>query len=88
MPRKKQLPSAPIPGLIHTSFAIPEDLAEGLRILRRARSQIEREDVKLGRLYREAIEQYLNARPQRQLIEAYQARMAASDSELETAGAA
>jgi len=49
-----------------------------MKLLRQIRHEREGIDPKLCRIYREAVEFYLSARPQRQLLEQYQARTPAS----------
>lgn len=72
--RTKRSASVPIPGLVQTSLQVPEALHKSMKSLRQIRREIELGDVSLCRLYREAIEYYLNARPQRELLERYRAR--------------
>ena len=76
--------SAPIPGLVQTSLLVPEALHKSMKNLRQIRREIELGDVSLCRLYREAIEYYLNARPQRELLERYRARTAGAQPDRET----
>lgn len=83
MSRTKEL-RPPITGLVRTSLQVPEGLHNQMKRLRQIRHERDGIDPKLCRIYNEAVEYYLNARAQRQLLEAYQA----GDPELETAGAA
>lgn len=57
-----------LPGTTHANIQLPEGLHESMKAIRRARRERELEDIKLCRIYREAIEQYVNAKPQQQLL--------------------
>ena len=70
MPKQK---SPPIPGLVHITLQIPKELHEGMKAIRQARRRIEQGEVRLNRVYREAIQFYLNARQQRVLLETEEA---------------
>lgn len=74
--RAKRPPSPPIPGLVPVSMKLPEGLRNSMRTLRQIRREIELGDVSLCRLYREAVEYYLAAKPQRELLERRRARTA------------
>lgn len=58
-----------IPGVIQTTVQLPEYLHQMMKSLRIARRRLEHGDVHLCRLYQEAVEYYLAAKPQRQLLE-------------------
>jgi len=55
-------------GTTNAKIQIPETLHDTMKALRQIRHQREGADVKLCRLYREAVEQYVNAKPQQQLL--------------------
>ena len=55
-----------------TNIMMPDDLHQLMQILRQARSQFEGAHVSLSRLYVEAVEQYLNAKAQRDLLEMWE----------------
>lgn len=57
-----------IPGLVHANMQIPENLHEAMKAIRQARHELEGAEVKLCRIYREAVEQYVNAKPQQMLL--------------------
>jgi hypothetical protein len=67
---KKRPPSPSLPGTIHANIQLPEKLHDQMKAIRQARRKRELGDVKLSRLYREAVEQYVAAEPQRQLLDA------------------
>ena len=62
----KARPAAPT--LVRSYVQLPRTLHEQLKTLRECRRAIEGADVKLCRLHREAIELYLAAKPQRELL--------------------
>jgi len=64
----KTVKRRPIRGTIHANIQLPEHLHESMKAIRQARHELEGADVKLCRIYREAVEQYLNAEPQQQLL--------------------
>jgi hypothetical protein len=72
MSRRKQKtpPRPPIPGTVHANIQLPEHLHEAMKVIRQARHESEGADVKLCRIYREAVEQYVNSKPQQQLLTA------------------
>jgi hypothetical protein len=57
-----------LPGTVHANVQIPEPLHQAMKDLRQIRRQMEGADVKLCRLYREAVEQYVYAKPQQRLL--------------------
>jgi hypothetical protein len=61
-------PRPPIAGTIHANIQLPEALHEAMKAIRQARHELEGADVKLCRIYREAVEQYVNAKPQQRLL--------------------
>ena len=65
---KKQHQPRPLRGTVHANIQIPEALHEQMKAIRQARHELEGADVKLCRIYREAVEQYVNAKPQQQLL--------------------
>lgn len=67
----KRSPSPPIPGIAHTTIQLPQQLHEMMKNLRLARREQEHGDIKLCRLYQEAVEYYLAAKPQRELLAEY-----------------
>jgi hypothetical protein len=71
--RRKQ---PPIRGLITTSLQLPEIIHEDMKVIQQVRREIEKGDVKLCRLYREAVEYWLAARPQREQLERHRAQSA------------
>jgi len=50
---------------------MPAALHEQMKKIREARSLSECDNVKLSRIYREAVEQYVNAKPQQQLLKEF-----------------
>jgi hypothetical protein len=70
VPTKKAKPShrAPMPGVIQANIQLPVALHEQMKALRQARQHMELTDVRLCRIYREAVEQYVNSKPQQQLL--------------------
>jgi hypothetical protein len=67
----------PIGGIVHANIQIPENLHESMKALRQVRHEQEGADVKLCRIYREAVEQYLSAKPQQRLLRQASAMRAA-----------
>ena len=61
-------PRPPITGTIHANIQLPANLHDAMKAIRKIRHELEGADVKLCRLYREAVEQYVNARPQQRLL--------------------
>ena len=55
-------------GMTNTNLIIPERLHDTMKALREIRQQREESGVKLNRLYREAVEQYINSKPQQALL--------------------
>lgn len=68
----------PIAGTIHANIQLPETLHEAMKAIRQARHEQEGADVKLCRIYREAVEQYINAKPQQALLNNQAAKMRAA----------
>jgi hypothetical protein len=70
MPRKRtKRPSRPpLEGTVHANIQLPEALHDAMKSIRYARYQAEGADVKLCRIYREAVEQFVNAKPQQVLL--------------------
>lgn len=68
--RAKRPAHQSIPGTVHANVQLPEVLHEAMKAIRQARHEQEGADVKLCRIYREAVEQYVNARPQQRLLHA------------------
>lgn len=68
MPLKRS-PYPSLPGTVHANIQLPEKLHQAMKAIRLARRKRELGDVKLSRLYREAVEQYVNAEPQQRLLE-------------------
>lgn len=68
MPLKRS-PYSSIPGTVHANIQLPAVLHAAMKAIRQARRKRELGDVKLSRLYREAVEQYVNAEPQQRLLE-------------------
>jgi hypothetical protein len=56
-------------GTTNANIQIPAFLHETMKTLRHLRRTREMADVKLCRLYREAVEQYINSAPQQELLE-------------------
>ena len=79
MPTKKPktMPRPPIPGTVHANIQLPEGLHESMKAIRQARHELEGADVKLCRIYREAVEQYVNSKPQQRLLQGPKAMRAA-----------
>jgi hypothetical protein len=65
--RTKKLP-ARVPGTTSAYFELPEALHETMKTLRLIHCALKLTDVKLKSLYREAVEQYVAAKPQQQLL--------------------
>jgi len=57
-----------IPGTINANILVPQPLHEAMKAIQRARRLAEGADVTLSRLYKEAVELYINAEPQRRLL--------------------
>ena len=55
----------------HTNLQILTSLHEAMKAIREARRAQEGGDVPLWRIYREAVEQYVSARPQQKLLEEF-----------------
>lgn len=66
--KPKIQPRPNIPGTVHANIQLPEALHESMKAIRQARREQEAGDVKLCRIYREAVEQYVNAKPQQRLL--------------------
>lgn len=58
----------PISGIVHANIQIPESMHESMKAIRQARHEQEGADVKLCRIYREAVEQYLSGKAQQRLL--------------------
>ena len=71
--RKKEYP-APIEGTTHVNTQVPTALHEDMRTLRNIRHLLEGADVKLCRLYREAVQAYINAPQQQELLRKHKRR--------------
>jgi hypothetical protein len=67
--QKKRKPRPPIPGTVHANIQLPAALHEAMKLIRQTRHELEGADVKLCRIYREAVEQFIQARPQQRLLE-------------------
>jgi len=67
--KSKQAARPPLMGTVHANIQLPEALHESMKAIRQARHEAEGADVKLCRIYREAVEQYVNARPQQRLLQ-------------------
>jgi len=65
---RKKKGSSPIPGTTHANIQLPASLHESMKAIRQARREQEGGDVKLCRVYREAVEQYVNAKAQQRLL--------------------
>ena len=61
-------PRPPIAGTIHANIQLPEVLHNSMKAIRHARHKLEGADVKLCRIYREAVELYIQAEPQQELL--------------------
>jgi hypothetical protein len=57
-----------IPGVIHANIQLPESLHQQMKAIRLARREAEGADVRLCRIYREAVEQYLGADSQKRIL--------------------
>ena len=86
MKAKKPRPTAypALPGTIHANIQIPETLHQAMKIIRQARHEDEGADVKLCRIYREAVEQYLNAKPQKHILQQRRGTNGRSGTAVET----
>ena len=62
--------SAALRGTVYAKIQLPAGLHARMRAIRQARHEVEGADVKLCRIYREAVEQYVHAKPQRELLSA------------------
>lgn len=69
MPNRKAV-SQPA-GTTKVKIQIPETLHATMKRLREIRHHLEGADVKLCRLYREAVEQFVNARAQQKLLKEF-----------------
>lgn len=65
---KKTKPRPPVEGTVHANIQLPEILHEQMKAIRQARHILEGADPKLCRIYREAVDQYVNAKPQQRLL--------------------
>ena len=61
-------PRPTIEGTIHCHIVMPQSLHDAMKAIRQARHRLEGSDVKLSRIYREATEQFVNAKPQQDLL--------------------
>ena len=81
--------AGPIPGLVHTSLILPQSLHEGMKAVRLAHRATELSDIRLCRLYRQAIEEYLASPQVLQLLErgrkAQRKRPAAAEAQTQEA---
>lgn len=66
--KSNQRPRTSIPGTVHANIQLPEVLHDSMKAIRAARHKLEGADPKLCRIYREAVEQYVNAEPQQKLL--------------------
>jgi hypothetical protein len=66
--KSKTVPRPPVAGTVRATTQVPEALHEAMKAIRQARHELEGADVKLCRIYREAVEQYVQAKPQQQLL--------------------
>lgn len=57
-----------MPGMVGANITIPEILHDKMKAIRLARYRMEKADVTLSRMYIEAIELYLKAAPQQELL--------------------
>ena len=64
----KRKPPRPVRGTIYCNIQLPKELHAAMKAIRLLRHELEGSDVKLCRIYREAVEQYVNAQPQQQLM--------------------
>lgn len=58
----------PVAGTTHANIQLPESLHEAMKAIRHARHELEGADVKLCRIYREAVEQYVLSKRQQRLL--------------------
>jgi hypothetical protein len=56
--------------IVRTTIKLPEVLHDGMKTIQYARRVAEGSDVKLCRIYKEAVELYLNAEPQQRILKA------------------
>ena len=61
-------PRPPMAGTVHANIQLPEHLHQQMKTIRAARHRLEGSDVKLSRIYREAVELYIQAEPQQALL--------------------
>jgi len=57
-----------IPGMTHANIQLPAALHDQMKAVRQARHEEEGADVKLCRIYREAVELYLSSDPVQRLL--------------------
>jgi hypothetical protein len=57
-----------IAGIVHANVQLPASLHESMKAIRQVRHEQEGSDIKLCRIYREAVEQYINSKPQQRLL--------------------
>jgi hypothetical protein len=55
-------------GTLKIKLQVKRELHETMKRIREIRHQMEGSDVKLGRVYGEAMDQYVNAKPQQKLL--------------------
>jgi len=72
--RTKKSRSSVAPTARPRNIKMPEVLHEAMQTLRDARYQIEGADVTISRLYVEAVEQYVRAKPQQEILEIWNER--------------
>jgi hypothetical protein len=72
--KSKNAAGYPVAGTIHANIQIPKGLHDAMKAIRAVRHEREGADVKLCRLYREAVEQYVSAKPQQELLQASRSR--------------
>lgn len=68
MSTRKSPPRIKVAGIAQYSLQLPKALHDAMRTLRLARYRQEGLDPKLCRLYIEAVDQYVKAKPQQQLL--------------------
>lgn len=74
--KTKKTSRPPIAGTIHANIQLPEALHNAMKAIRQARHKLEGADVKLCRIYREAVEMYIQADQQQQLLQNSKGRRA------------
>lgn len=72
---KKIKQPRPAPGTKLVGVLLPEDLHRAMRMIRQARRMREKSDVRLCRIYAEAIEQYISSERQQELLASQSKRL-------------